>query len=283
MDEIGQDPRLRPGAVGEQRGQRPVRHDDGVDAAAALDRRLHRVDGGPVLRGVGHHAVPLPHGGGDVEAARRTRSASCATRTTTPTVGVQHMADLGVRYLMVCTDEAKAEAAGNDRLELIVTSRVRGTSTSSPRRSIVEPLHGAARGRRASATATSASAISSSARAGSNGRRTGRRMPADDGPDDWQRIPVEVDLDARVGEPDDRSRNVDYVVPAEPIDVVDLPGDHGVRRRRRRGVGQLPRRPDRRAGAGAGQLLPELGGERRRGPVPRRARTSWSSSRPRTT
>ena len=25
------------------------------------------VDGGPVLRGVGHHAVPLPHGGGDGE------------------------------------------------------------------------------------------------------------------------------------------------------------------------------------------------------------------------
>ena len=30
-------------------------------------------------------------------------------------------------------------------------------------------------------------------------------------------------MDARVGEPGDRSRNVDYVVPAEPIDVVDLP------------------------------------------------------------
>ena len=36
-------------------------------------------------------------------------------------------------------------------------------------------------------------------------------------------MPVEIDMDARVGEPDDRSRNVDYVVPAEPIDVVDLP------------------------------------------------------------
>ena len=46
------DQRLRPRRVGEQRGQRPVRHDDGADAAAALDRRLHRVDGGPLLRGV---------------------------------------------------------------------------------------------------------------------------------------------------------------------------------------------------------------------------------------
>jgi len=35
-------------------------------------------------------------------------------------------------------------------------------------------------------------------------------------------VPVEIDLDARVGEPDDRSRNVDYVVPAEPIEVVEL-------------------------------------------------------------
>ena len=47
-------------------------------------------------------------------------------------------------------------------------------------------------------------------------------MPADDGPDSWQRVPVEVDLDARVGEPDERSRNVDYVVPTEPVDVVEL-------------------------------------------------------------
>ena len=85
--------RLRSRAVGEQQRQRRVRHHDGADAAAALDRRLHRVDGGPVLRGVGHHAVPLPHRGGDVGAVvepgapaalrqqRRARSA-CSTCTT---------------------------------------------------------------------------------------------------------------------------------------------------------------------------------------------------------
>ena len=88
---IGETNGLRPGDVGEQRGQRPVRHDDGADAAAALDRRLHRLDGGAVLRGVGHHAVPLPHHRGDVEAElqpgaraalrrqrrRRRRAATC--------------------------------------------------------------------------------------------------------------------------------------------------------------------------------------------------------------
>jgi hypothetical protein len=47
-------------------------------------------------------------------------------------------------------------------------------------------------------------------------------VPADDGPDEWQRVPVEIDFDARIGEPDERSRNVDYVVPTEAIDVVEL-------------------------------------------------------------
>ena len=47
-------------------------------------------------------------------------------------------------------------------------------------------------------------------------------IPANDGPESWQRIPVEIDLDARVGEPGERSRNVDYVVPSETIDVVEL-------------------------------------------------------------
>ena len=60
--------RLWSGAVGEQWRQRRVRHHDVVDAVAALDRRLHRLDGGVVLRSLRDHAVPLPHRSGDVEA-----------------------------------------------------------------------------------------------------------------------------------------------------------------------------------------------------------------------
>jgi hypothetical protein len=45
----------------------------------------------------------------------------------------------------------------------------------------------------------------------------------DAGPDEWQRIDVEVDLDRRVGEPGEPSRNVDIVVPVDDIDVVKLP------------------------------------------------------------
>ena len=49
-------------------------------------------------------------------------------------------------------------------------------------------------------------------------------MPADDGPDDWQRISVAVDLERReVDEPGDRGRKVDIVVPVEPIEPVALP------------------------------------------------------------
>jgi hypothetical protein len=47
--------------------------------------------------------------------------------------------------------------------------------------------------------------------------------PVADGPDAWQRIDVAVDLDRRVGEPGDPSRNVDIVTPVQEIDVVDLP------------------------------------------------------------
>ena len=48
-------------------------------------------------------------------------------------------------------------------------------------------------------------------------------VPTDDGPGSWQRIDVQVDLDRRVGEPGDASRNVDIVTPVQDIKVVDLP------------------------------------------------------------
>ena len=69
--------RLRPVAVGVRQGAaRVLRHPHGPDAAAVLDRRLHRLHGGPLLRGVGHHPVPLPHAvgavGGPVEVSAQS-------------------------------------------------------------------------------------------------------------------------------------------------------------------------------------------------------------------
>jgi hypothetical protein len=135
-------------------------------------------------------------------------------------VGVQHMHDLGVRYLMVRTPEAIAEAEVQDDLEFITTSgpwSIFELRTAS----IVEPL--------------TVQPVVIEDRGGDQRERNlevgtswfqrqddWAAMPADDGPDAWQRVPVEVDLDARVGEPDERSRNVDYVVPSEPIDVIEL-------------------------------------------------------------
>jgi hypothetical protein len=49
-------------------------------------------------------------------------------------------------------------------------------------------------------------------------------MPADDGPADWQRIDVQVDMTRRVGnKPLEPGRKVDIVVPAENIEVHQLP------------------------------------------------------------
>jgi hypothetical protein len=48
-------------------------------------------------------------------------------------------------------------------------------------------------------------------------------LPADDGPAQWQRINVDVDLSRRRGEPGRAGRSVDVVVPSEPIAPVALP------------------------------------------------------------
>jgi len=47
-------------------------------------------------------------------------------------------------------------------------------------------------------------------------------LPASDGPSSWQRTGVEVDIERRTGEPGSRGRNVDVVVPADQVDVVEL-------------------------------------------------------------
>ncbi len=135
--------------------------------------------------------------------------------------GVDHMSDLGVRYLMVRTDEAKSEAAEQPELRYLTTSAPWDIYELVDAH-IVEPL--------------AVQPVVVNDRAGDQRERNlelgtswfQRREdwpapPADDGPADWQRIDVEIDMQARVGEPGERSRNVDYVVPVEQIEPVDLP------------------------------------------------------------
>jgi hypothetical protein len=47
-------------------------------------------------------------------------------------------------------------------------------------------------------------------------------IPAADGPDEWQRVSVDVDMSRREGEPGADSRKVDVVVPTATIDAVAL-------------------------------------------------------------
>jgi hypothetical protein len=135
-------------------------------------------------------------------------------------VGVRHMHDLGVQYLMVRTEAAKVEARAQDDLEFITTSgpwEIFELTTAS----LVEPL--------------SVQPVVVDKRGGDQRERhievgtswfqrpdDWPAVPADDGPAEWQRVPVEIDLAARVGEPGARSRNVDYVVPAAPVERVAL-------------------------------------------------------------
>lgn len=47
-------------------------------------------------------------------------------------------------------------------------------------------------------------------------------IPAASGPSEWQRVDVAIDMNRRIGEPDESSRRVDVVVPSQLIDVVNV-------------------------------------------------------------
>lgn len=142
-------------------------------------------------------------------------------------IGVRHLQDLGVRYVMVRTPEAKAEAAAQPELTFLATSGpweiylVAGAD-------IVVPLD--------------VQPVVVRDRLGDGAGATDRRerhletgtswfqqpgewaaMPADGGPDSWQRIDVQPDLSRRVTEGQPGGPNVDIVVPSQPIEPVALP------------------------------------------------------------
>ena len=115
-----------------------LRHADGAHAAAVLDRRLHRLDGGPVLRGLRHDAVPLPHHVGASPSTAPTRSAGCSTSDGDVDKGVQYMQTLGVRYYLAFSPAIVAKADANPNLTPIAQSgpwqvyEVARTATGEP-------------------------------------------------------------------------------------------------------------------------------------------------------
>jgi hypothetical protein len=129
-------------------------------------------------------------------------------------VGVPHLQALGVRYVMVRTDEAKREAAEHEDLTLIAESgpweiyQVADSEVVVPldvQPVVVEGRSGDQRERHLELGTSWLQHPDDWA-----------AIPADDGPDTWQRIAVEPDLARR------EENRVDIVVPSEEIDPVAL-------------------------------------------------------------
>ncbi len=136
-------------------------------------------------------------------------------------VGVDHLQSLGVRYAMVRTSAAKAEAASRPELTLIATSgpweiyEVAGSD-------IVVPLdtQPVVVGERGGDTRERYLELGTS---WFQHPEEWAAMPANDGPDSWQRIEVTPDLSRREGEEGQPGRRVDIVLPTTPIEPVELP------------------------------------------------------------
>lgn len=143
-------------------------------------------------------------------------------------LGVRHMSDLGVRYLMVRTDAAKAEAATADGLEFVALSgtweiyQVTGSA-------IVEALD-------LEPVVVTPSEIDDWYKPGDDRERhlelgtswfqnrdSWPAVPVDEGPDDWQQVTASIVDDQRVEPFDDQRRRVDYVEPESAFTPTPLP------------------------------------------------------------
>ena len=136
-------------------------------------------------------------------------------------VGVPMLQKMGVKYVMVWTSAAKNQADSRDDLELVSSSgpwniyRVLDSQVVVPL--TVQPVvvNGRSGDQRERHLELGTSWFQNT--------DEWAALPADDGPANWQRIDVEVDLDRRIGNaPGDPGRRVDIVVPTETIEVVDL-------------------------------------------------------------
>jgi hypothetical protein len=135
-------------------------------------------------------------------------------------VGVPHLQDLGVRYLMLRSTETQTAAASRPELTLVGESypwKVYEVAGSD----IVVPLD--------------VQPVVVNGRGGDQRERNlelgtswfqrkdeWAAMPADDGPDSWQRIDVRVDESRRDIDAEGEKSRVDIVVPDQPIEPVAL-------------------------------------------------------------
>jgi hypothetical protein len=143
-------------------------------------------------------------------------------------VGVPELQALGVRYVMVRTDEAKREAEAQPELTLLATSgpweifQVADSDVVVPLdvQPVVVERRGGDQRERNLELGTS----------WFQHQADWPAIPADDGPEEWQRISVAVDESRRIpdpsrspDDPDTRGKQVDIVVPEQEIEPVQLP------------------------------------------------------------
>ena len=221
-----------------------------------LDQRLRRLDGGPAVRVGLDHAVPLHQPERTVGHSRPTRWWAFPTAGLNVPLGIEHLQQLGVRYFLASSTTVEPAAAADPNLTQVASSgpwrtsyngealdttwKVYRVKDSSLVAAAGQPAGGVERGvarpdqlvepRRWPGTTTPA--VERGAR---------RRRPGGVGPGARRATPSRP----RVPEP---STTVSDVVPDRQLDL-------------------LPRGPDRHPGRGQGLLLPELAGQRGRGPV----------------
>ena len=139
-------------------------------------------------------------------------------------LGVRYLQELGVRYYMGFTPEAIREASAQPALSEIARSgpwviyQVEASDLVVPL--AVQPVVVCCRSDDESNLSHAGDAKERWLEIGTSWFQNPNdwpALPAADGPDEWQRITVGVDMNRRIGEVDERSRRVDVVVPAEPI------------------------------------------------------------------
>ena len=106
----------------EQRRLERLRHADGADAAAVLDRRVHRLHGGPLLRVAPPRCRTTSSCSPSCRRAGRRPSATCRTRRSTSTSASQHMQMIGVKYYLAFTRDGGAGRRANPDLTEVATA-----------------------------------------------------------------------------------------------------------------------------------------------------------------
>ena len=145
------------------------------------------------------------------------------------TLGVRYLQELGVRYYMGFTPEAIREASAQRDLTEIARSgpwviyQVASSDLVVPLS--VQPVVIGERVDDESVMGHPDDAKERWLEVGTSWLQNPNdwlAIPAADGPDEWQRVKVAIDFNRRIGEPDDRSRRVDVVVPSDAINVVSV-------------------------------------------------------------